>query len=198
MGNDYCVITNAHTKKLSILIAINWTGDCQKLLPVEMPRKVIKITSLTSRGAFQNMFTIAMNLLKKLPFKCSVSSVQGKDVKQYGKQHMFDSVAETSWNSSEGTPQWVIIRFEEPQAVSKFSFQFQGGFAAKTLSIHAETEDGKQILEEAFYPEDINSTQSFILNHPIESKEAVKIKFLFPSSTDFFGRIILYELEIFE
>nr|XP_036218163.1 nuclear receptor 2C2-associated protein isoform X1 [Bactrocera oleae] len=146
-----------------------------------MPRKVIKITSLTSRGAFQNMFTIAMNLLKKLPFKCSVSSVQGKDVKQYGKQHMFDSVAETSWNSSEGTPQW-----------------FQGGFAAKTLSIHAETEDGKQILEEAFYPEDINSTQSFILNQPIESKEAVKIKFLFPSSTDFFGRIILYELEIFE
>ncbi|XP_050326987.1 uncharacterized protein LOC126757258 isoform X4 [Bactrocera neohumeralis] len=42
-----------------------------------------------------------MNLLKKLSFKCSVSSVQGKDVKLYGKQNMFDSVAETSWNSNE-------------------------------------------------------------------------------------------------
>ncbi|XP_018803128.1 PREDICTED: nuclear receptor 2C2-associated protein isoform X1 [Bactrocera latifrons] len=139
-----------------------------------------------------------MNLLKKLPFKCSVSSVQGKDVKLYGKQNMFDSVAETSWNSNEGTPQWIIIRFEEPQAISKFSFQFQGGFVAKTLLIHVETEDGKQILEEAFYPEDINSIQTFILNRPIKNKEAAKIKFLFPSSTDFFGRIILYELEIFE
>ncbi|XP_050326986.1 nuclear receptor 2C2-associated protein isoform X3 [Bactrocera neohumeralis] len=97
-----------------------------------------------------------------------------------------------------GTPQWIIIRFEEPQAVSKFSFQFQGGFVAKTLLIHVETEDGKQILEEAFYPEDINSIQTFILNRPIKNKEAAKIKFLFPSSTDFFGRIILYELEIFE
>ncbi|XP_054090412.1 nuclear receptor 2C2-associated protein isoform X2 [Zeugodacus cucurbitae] len=98
----------------------------------------------------------------------------------------------------QGTPQWIIIRFEEPQTVSKFSFQFQGGFVANPISIHVETEDSKQILEETFYPEDINSSQSFILHQPIKSKEAAKIKFLFPSSTDFFGRIILYEIEIFE
>ncbi|XP_004526348.2 nuclear receptor 2C2-associated protein [Ceratitis capitata] len=139
-----------------------------------------------------------MKLLEQVKFSCSVSSVQCKNIKQYGKQHMFDSCPDTSWNSSEGLPQWIIIRFESPQAVSKFLFQFQGGFVAKTLSIIIQTEAGQQISEETFYPEDVNSPQSFELQHPVKSKEATIVKILFPSSTDFFGRIILYKLEILE
>ncbi|XP_053962155.1 nuclear receptor 2C2-associated protein isoform X1 [Anastrepha ludens] len=139
-----------------------------------------------------------MNLLEKVNFVCSVSSVQGKDVKQFGKQHMFDSVEDTSWNSSEGTPQWVVINFKEPQAITKFLLQFQGGFVAKPLSVNIQRMDGELIVEETFYPEDVNSPQTFPLKLPVSNKEAAKIKFLFPSSTDFFGRIILYKIEIYE
>ncbi|XP_067629537.1 nuclear receptor 2C2-associated protein [Eurosta solidaginis] len=139
-----------------------------------------------------------MNLLEKVEFKCSVSSVQGKDSNQYGKHHMFDSVEDTSWNSSEGTAQWVKLHFDVPQKVSGFLVQFQGGFAAKSILVHIETLDGKLILDEAFYPEDVNSTQTFYLKKHVNNKEAMKVKFFFPSSTDFYGRIILYRLEIYE
>ncbi|XP_017483811.1 PREDICTED: nuclear receptor 2C2-associated protein-like [Rhagoletis zephyria] len=139
-----------------------------------------------------------MNLLRYVNFGCSVSSVQGKDVKQYGKHNMFDLKADTSWNSSEGIPQWVVIRFEEPQSISKFLIQFQGGFAAKAVSASVQARNGELIVEETFYPEDVNSPQTFLLKAPVTKKEASKMKLLFPSSTDFFGRIIVYKIEIYE
>ncbi|XP_037948402.1 nuclear receptor 2C2-associated protein [Teleopsis dalmanni] len=137
------------------------------------------------------------DLLQTEKFKCSVSSVLNKNVKQNGKQYMYDTEEDTAWSSNEGTPQWINIQFEELQAMHEFEFQFQGGFAGKHGIMTAESADGNKLCEETFYPDDVNSVQKFKLKNPILNKEVLKIKFLFASSTDFFGRIIVYKLKVF-
>ncbi|XP_055852453.1 nuclear receptor 2C2-associated protein [Episyrphus balteatus] len=134
-----------------------------------------------------------MSLLDSVKFKSLVSSVLNKDIKQHGKNFMFDSEEDTSWSSSEGTPQWIALQFDEPQTVTSFSFQFQGGFVGKDAQVTATKEDGTEIGE-PFYPDDINSVQTFNLKQPIENTK--KLKFVFGSSSDFFGRIIVYKLKV--
>ncbi|XP_058976610.1 nuclear receptor 2C2-associated protein-like [Musca domestica] len=139
------------------------------------------------------------NLLTIQKFKCSVSSVLNKDTKQHGKQFLYDEQDDTAWSSSEGSPQYIHIEFEELQTISAFSFQFQGGFAAKDAKIEIQSGDAadtKTSYEQPFYAEDINAVQTFQLK---ETQTNVKrIKFIFSSSTDFFGRIIVYILRIFK
>ncbi|KAH8272819.1 hypothetical protein KR018_001011, partial [Drosophila ironensis] len=125
-----------------------------------------------------------------------VSSVLNKDVKQYGKQFMFDTKEETSWSSDEGTPQWIIITLDEPENIHGFSFQFQGGFAGQESNILMYSADGAEIHQEPFYPEDINSPQTFQIQDTVREKACSKIKFLFQTSTDLFGRIIVYDLQL--
>ncbi|XP_073847467.1 nuclear receptor 2C2-associated protein [Musca autumnalis] len=132
-------------------------------------------------------------------FKCSVSSVLNKDTKQHGKQFLYDEQDDTAWSSNEGTPQYIHIEFEELQQISAFSFQFQGGFAAKDAKIEIQREDGtdnKTQYEQPFYAEDINALQTFQLKEP--QANVKRVKFVFSSSTDFFGRIIVYNLRIFK
>lgn len=99
----------------------------------------------------------------------------------------------------QGIPQWIAIEFEEPQTLKSFSFQFQGGFAAKEakIQIHkCEPLENSSIYEEPFYAEDINAVQNFKLK--TEQTNVKRIKFLIQNSTDFFGRIIVYNLMIFK
>jgi hypothetical protein len=44
-----------------------------------------------------------------------------------------------------------------------------------------------------FYPDDVNSLQVFKLREPVSAKQ---LRFVFNASTDFFGRIVIYKLEI--
>ncbi|XP_016992195.1 nuclear receptor 2C2-associated protein [Drosophila rhopaloa] len=137
-----------------------------------------------------------MNILTKVNFTSRVSSVLNKEVKQYGKQFMFDTKEDTSWSSDEGTPQWIILSFEEPQNITGFCFQFQGGFAGLKSEIIMFSSDGAHLHQEPFYPEDINSPQLFQIKDSARQKDCSKIKFVFESSTDLFGRIIVYNLQL--
>ncbi|XP_033155879.1 nuclear receptor 2C2-associated protein isoform X2 [Drosophila simulans] len=109
---------------------------------------------------------------------------------------MFDTREETSWNSDEGTPQFITLSLEEPQKVSGFSFQFQGGFSGQKSELIMYSADGAQIHQEPFYPEDINSPQVFPIAESVREKACSKLKFVFESSTDLFGRIIVYDLQL--
>ncbi|XP_026836217.1 nuclear receptor 2C2-associated protein isoform X2 [Drosophila erecta] len=109
---------------------------------------------------------------------------------------MFDTREETSWNSDEGTPQFITISLEEPQKISAFSFQFQGGFSGQKSEVIMYSADGVQIHQESFYPEDINSAQLFQIVDSVRDKPCSKLKFVFQSSTDLFGRIIVYNLQL--
>uniref|UniRef100_A0A3B4AKG7 Nuclear receptor 2C2-associated protein n=1 Tax=Periophthalmus magnuspinnatus TaxID=409849 RepID=A0A3B4AKG7_9GOBI len=113
-----------------------------------------------------------------------VSSVLNRDVKQYGKKYMFDSSEETCWNSDQGEYQWVSLEFPQSVKITEIKLQFQGGFAAKSCRLEGSHMDGEVKISQ-FYPEDDNSLQiSFF------------IKIIFENSTDFFGRVIVYSLDI--
>ncbi|XP_014207959.1 nuclear receptor 2C2-associated protein [Copidosoma floridanum] len=127
-------------------------------------------------------------------FTLLVSSVLNKNVKSYGKQFMFDSDCETCWNSDSGSPQWVLVSFPEEVCLSLVQIQFQGGFAGLKCYLEAgpDTKDLGHV--ENIYPEDINSIQEFKLSSPVKSKV---FKIVFETSTDFFGRIVIYQLSLF-
>ncbi|XP_053539213.1 nuclear receptor 2C2-associated protein [Ictalurus punctatus] len=122
-----------------------------------------------------------------------VSSVLNRDVKQFGKKFMFDCSEETCWNSDQGECQWVLLEFPGPVRMSELKLQFQGGFSGKSCKLEGSIKDGNLEHIMDFYPEDNNSLQSF----PIQNAPLVqKLKIVFENSTDFFGRIIVYSLDI--
>ncbi|XP_024870518.1 nuclear receptor 2C2-associated protein isoform X1 [Temnothorax curvispinosus] len=133
-------------------------------------------------------------LLTENNFECRVSSVLNKNVQSYGKTYMFDNCSETCWNSDAGSPQWVLISFENECGLSSFEVEFQGGFAGKNCHIEAGNDKKELTLVESFYPEDKNKLQRFNLKNQISAKV---FKFMFNESYDFFGRIIIYNLSLY-
>uniref|UniRef100_A0A8P4FX75 Nuclear receptor 2C2-associated protein n=1 Tax=Dicentrarchus labrax TaxID=13489 RepID=A0A8P4FX75_DICLA len=123
-----------------------------------------------------------------------VSSVLHRDVKQFGKKYMFDCNEETCWNSDQGECQWVSLEFPESVKVSELKVQFQGGFSAKTCRLEGCPKEGDLTVISHFYPEDNNSLQiSFSVT---EAPAVDKVKIMFENSADFFGRIIVYSLDV--
>lgn len=87
----------------------------------------------------------------------------------------------------------MSLEFPQSVRVSELKVQFQGGFSAKTCRLEGCPKDGDFTGISQFYPEDNNSLQSF----PIQEAPAlVKVKIMFENSADFFGRIIVYSLDI--
>jgi len=134
-----------------------------------------------------------------LPYKenVRVSSVLNRDTKQYGKKFLFDGEEDTCWNSDQGTPQWVDISFNSPVLLDEIRIKFQGGFAGQECYIEgtggkADVDGSRRLAE--FYPEDINSLQVFKTKceTPVNS-----LRIVFGASTDFFGRITVYQLEVY-
>ncbi|XP_078495586.1 nuclear receptor 2C2-associated protein-like isoform X1 [Ciona intestinalis] len=129
-----------------------------------------------------------------------VSSVLNRDVKQYGKKYLFDNNEDTCWNSDQGDLQWIKIKLERSCQVElnlKLSVQFQGGFSSKHC--HLELIYGGNIAATAnCYPEDVNSMQTFNLklsaNSDLKLYDEVKINF--KETTDFFGRVTIYCLDL--
>ena len=92
---------------------------------------------------------------------------------------------------SQGSPQWVSLEFEEKVSVSALCLQFQGGFCGKECQVEVDGE--KKIMD--FYPEDANKVQSFQFPEALPSVKKVRV--IFNSSSDFYGRITLYLLELY-
>lgn len=93
----------------------------------------------------------------------------------------------------QGSPQWISLHLHKEETINTFHIQFQGGFVGRECHLEAGSEDGSLEIVEHFYPEDVNSLQMFKLKEPVSAKH---LRFVFNGSTDFFGRIIIYKLEI--
>jgi len=140
---------------------------------------------------FKSDLLAKMNLLaNKSEFSAKVSSVLNKNVKEFGKQFLFDGREDTCWNSDQGSPQTILISFQKPHAkISQLQIQFQGGFVG--TQCHVIVNNDKKV---DFFPEDTNKLQTF----PIELTDINQLKITFGGSTDFFGRITVYQLNLFE
>ncbi|NXD70036.1 NR2CA protein, partial [Eolophus roseicapillus] len=131
---------------------------------------------------------------------CRVSSVLNRDVKHFGKKHMFDASEETCWNSDQGTCQWVTLDFPRSVKISQLHIQFQGGFSSRLCTLEG-CRAGEELERiSTLYPEDSNAMQiSFAgLRAGFQVEETVldKLKITFENSTDFFGRIVVYHLRV--
>ncbi|XP_046399168.1 nuclear receptor 2C2-associated protein [Ischnura elegans] len=134
-----------------------------------------------------------MSILDECGYKCRISSVLNRDIKSYGKSHLFDGNDDTCWNSDQGSPQWISIELQHRAHLTAFEIQFQGGFVGVNCSLELK-DDGESIsTTEDFYPEDVNSLQRFSLKNPRTAKE---VKLVFNQSTDFYGRIVVYKLDV--
>ncbi|NXN84974.1 NR2CA protein, partial [Bombycilla garrulus] len=129
-----------------------------------------------------------------------VSSVLNRDVKHFGKQHLFDGSEETCWNSDQGTSQWVTLDFPRPVKVSEFHIQFQGGFSSQVCTLEG-CRTGEELVKiSELYPQDSHAMQisfpSMETGFQVEETVLDKLKITFGSSTDFFGRVVVYHLGV--
>ncbi|THV07083.1 hypothetical protein K435DRAFT_772806 [Dendrothele bispora CBS 962.96] len=141
-----------------------------------------------------------------------VSSTLDKTV---GKKHLIDGSPETCWTSQQGLPQWISLTFPSSITPTRVSLTFQGGFVGRKCAVYykpSASEDQTASIEKesswvlltTIYPEDVNRKQSFSLTSASSSNEEKKdlpirtsqIKLTFEESSDFFGRITVYDLSL--
>jgi len=139
---------------------------------------------------------------------CKVSSILKNKAKEFGKQNMFDGSEETCWQSHQGSPQFIIIEFNQPVSIHRIEIMFQGGFVGKDcsffgmLSQNGKFEPSKEswiemkLLDENFQVADNNSLQTMELKESSKLFQIQKFKIFWKSSTDFYGRIVVYKLDL--
>ncbi|KAM6041858.1 nuclear receptor 2C2-associated protein isoform 2-T3 [Chlamydotis macqueenii] len=88
-----------------------------------------------------------------------VSSVLNRDVKQFGKKHMFDGNEETCWNSDQGTCQWVTLDFPRTVKLSQLHIQFQGGFSSRLCTLEGCRAGEELVKISDLYPKDSHAMQ---------------------------------------
>lgn len=119
--------------------------------------------------------------------------------------------ASSCWNSdgqADGEIEnYFVIHFHRNVCIKEIKIQFQGGFAAEECTLYVTsssagsnaTKDYEWIeLEDAdIEPENINLTQKFSLDD-IDDQEKIcnSLKLGLESFSDFYGRVIIYKLEV--
>jgi len=127
--------------------------------------------------------------------KIRVSSTLDKSV---NKTFLCDGSPETCWTSSQGHPQFVHLVFEEPVLPQILAITFQGGFVGIRTTISCLLTPAKEWLElDRIFPEDVNRKQEFPLSISSvlsQGQLVQELKIVFEASSDFFGRITIYDL----
>ncbi|KAI0031256.1 galactose-binding like protein [Vararia minispora EC-137] len=120
-----------------------------------------------------------------------VSSTLNKSV---GKKFLTDGSAETCWTSQQGSPQYIQLLFTASVIPRRISLTFQGGFVGTKCVVEVQQrEEGGWMNAARLYPEDVNRKQVFDIDWP---NEIVGLKLIFEESSDFFGRIAVYDLGV--
>eukprot|EP00038_Savillea_parva_P029654 m.72536 g.72536 ORF g.72536 m.72536 type:complete len:148 (+) comp8789_c0_seq2:113-556(+) len=140
--------------------------------------------------------------LAQPPTRIRVSSTLNRDTKQFGKKFLTDGTEETCWNSDQGSPQFIDLDFTRPVNPAALRLMFQGGFAGKECELvgtRMEPGDQGEAGERCtfslgeFWPADSNTVQEFPIACP---QPITQMRIVFKSTTDFFGRVTIYSLEI--
>lgn len=143
-----------------------------------------------------------------------VSSTLEKSV---GKRYLTDGNPETCWTSqqvrlycvvcgrtfdaiSQGTPQYIQLTFSAPAIPKQVQVTFQGGFVGTSCTVEIAQGIDKPEWKPwtKIYPEDVNRKQIFDLpSERLPDADGVQnMKLVFEESSDFFGRITVYDLQL--
>jgi len=106
----------------------------------------------------------------------------------------------------QGLPQYIQLDFPSPVIPKRVKLTFQGGFVGTRCAIDIpctskEAEAGKMTWRTLtrIYPEDINRQQNFNLEaagSDVVEESVQSLKLVFEESSDFFGRITVYDLQV--
>ncbi|KAG1868273.1 galactose-binding domain-like protein [Suillus subalutaceus] len=139
-----------------------------------------------------------VSLISTNPQHVKVSSTLEKST---GKKHLTDSNPETCWTSREGPGQYIHLTFEKPAIPKRITIIFQGGFVGTKCRIEVSESSDRPEWQTwtHIHPEDANRRQTFDLiihrdGFPGEGIQSMKL--VFEESSDFYGRITIYELKI--
>ncbi|TFK56880.1 hypothetical protein OE88DRAFT_68141 [Heliocybe sulcata] len=106
----------------------------------------------------------------------------------------------------QGLPQYIQFTFPAPVTPKRLLLIFQGGFVGRKCAIDiipaqgegsGSSREWKTLCR--VYPDDVNRQQSFELksdNPSLEGESVEALKIVFEESSDFFGRITLYDLQL--
>lgn len=97
--------------------------------------------------------------------------------------------------SLQGLPQFVQLAFPATTSPQTLSITFQGGFVGTECHLQVPDEAGKWTTAQTVYPEDVNRAQEFELD-PAKFHEISALKIVMVASSDFFGRITIYNIEL--
>ncbi|KAF9245648.1 galactose-binding like protein [Melanogaster broomeanus] len=129
--------------------------------------------------------------------KVKVSSILDKSV---GKKNLTDGNPETCWTSQQGLPQFIQLVFAEPVCPRRIVLTFQGGFAGTQCAVEVAVSSEEPVWTTwtHIHPEDVNRRQVFELQElEPEGGSGIRcIKLVLEKSSDFFGRITIYELGV--
>jgi hypothetical protein len=123
----------------------------------------------------------------------SASSVLQKNTKLYGPINALDVGNESSSWNSEGNAQTetkLMIYFGRPVIPKEIKFQFQAGFSAELVTVY----DSNMTRLGALELEDIHDLQSCGLFD--NASPLTGIKLVMEHFSDFYGRVIVYRLEV--
>ncbi|KAG8806981.1 hypothetical protein FRC19_006936 [Serendipita sp. 401] len=148
--------------------------------------------------------------------KIKVSSTLDKSTP---RKSLVDRDPGTCWTSTQGLPQWIQLSFATPVIPNRLYITFQGGFVGTRVSIQiakdaaslsgtARSDPAWRLLKYV-YPEDVNRKQQFDLgdcsqssptnvneDETLASDSVDHIKLIFEQSSDFFGRVTVYDLDV--
>ncbi|PPQ79906.1 hypothetical protein CVT25_002962, partial [Psilocybe cyanescens] len=129
---------------------------------------------------------------------CRVSSTLEKAT---GKKNLIDNSPETCWTSQQGLPQFIQLGFNDKVIPKRLSITFQGGFVGTRCVLFTSDDANKKDWRSftTVYPEDVNRRQIFdLIPGPFEALKGgiTAMRLVFEDSSDFFGRITVYDLKV--
>lgn len=136
-------------------------------------------------------------LTGRLGVKARASSVLRGSPRQFGPLRMFDGSCETCWNSDHSSAgQWLELAFSERAHVQAVAITFQGGFVGQDGAIFVRATPADEWRPAGtFVPDDSNAEQTF----PLSGAGAAGVtgmRLTFERSTDFYGRVTIYKLDV--
>ena len=129
---------------------------------------------------------------------CFASSTLNGDEDTFGVQFVIDGREDTCWNSDGSAESTLQFTLSHCSAVGAVEIIFQGGFVGKEMRISGfatEACGGVPQLLGAFQPEDCNERQRFSL--PAGGPLVKVLQLYFSGSSDFYGRIVIYAVQVF-
>ena len=151
------------------------------------------------------------SLIEPERFKVKVSSVLNRSA-EFAGLNMFDRREETCWNSEgqgHDIPQSIFIDFGRNVEVQRLLMTFQGGFVGQDAIVAVGARPSALVTVCALGDiQDCNDQQAFdiqlvpvvgeseIENGSSSANKGRYLKITFHSSTDFYGRVTIYDLDV--